>query len=136
RDTDGAFITDLMGAAALEFRPVLEQTPFAEPRIGVLSNYTGKLHDSDAASIRSRLFLQLFNPVLWYECLTTALDQGIDTIVEIGGGIGKGEGPGDKRPNLEGIVKKSLKSRQDAPQYLPAINSAGIRAAGQQLAEA
>lgn len=135
-NTEGAFHTYLMVSAALEFRPALEQTPFAEPRIGVLSNYTGKLHDADASSIRSRLFLQLFNPVLWYECLMTALDQGIDTIVEIGGGIGKGEGPAEKRPNLEGIVKKSLKSRQDAPQYLPAINSAGIRAAGQQLAEA
>ena len=135
-NTEGAFHTYLMVNAALEFRPVLDRTPFAEPRIGVLSNYTGKLHDPDASSIRSRLFLQLFNPVLWYACLTTALDAGIDTIVELGGGIGKGEGPAEKRPNLEGIVKKSLKSRQDPAQYLPAINSAGIRSAGQQLAEA
>ena len=33
----------------------------------------------------------------------------VDTIIEFGGGIGKGEGPDGKRPNLESIVKKSLK---------------------------
>ena len=62
------------------------------------------------------------------------MEAGIDTIVELGGGIGKGEAPGDKRPNLESIVKKSLKWREHQAQYLPAIDSAGIRSAAQQLA--
>lgn len=132
-NTEGAFHTFLMVGAALEFRAVLEATPFAEPKLGVLSNYTGFLHDPDATAIRSRLFFQLFNPVRWYACLNTALDAGVDVIVELGGGIGKGAGPAEKRPNLEGIVKKSLKSRDRQAQYLPAVNSAGIRAAGQQL---
>ena len=132
-NTEGAFHTFLMVGAALEFRAVLEATPFAEPALGVLSNYTGRLHDPDAKAIRSRLFFQLFNPVRWHACMSTALDDGVDTIVELGGGIGKGEGPAEKRPNLEGIVKKSLKSRDQQAQYLPAVNSAGIRAAGQQL---
>jgi [acyl-carrier-protein] S-malonyltransferase len=135
-NTEGAFHTYLMVNAALEFRPVLERTPFAAPRLGVLANYTGDLHDPESSAIRSRLFFQLFNPVRWFACLNTALDRGIDTIVELGGGIGKGEGPAEKRPNLEGMVKKSLKSREHPAQYLPAINSAGIRAAGQQLAGA
>ena len=132
-NTEGAFHTFLMVEAALEFRAVLEATPFAEPALGVLSNYTGRLHDPAGKAIRSRLFFQLFNPVRWFACMNTALDTGIDTIVELGGGIGKGEGPDGKRPNLEGIVKKSLKSREQQAQYLPAVNSAGIRAAGQQL---
>src|SRR5690606_31465072 len=55
-NTEGAFHTFLMVQAALEFRAVLEATPFAEPKIGVLSNYTGRLHDADAPAIRSRLF--------------------------------------------------------------------------------
>lgn len=135
-NTEGAFHTYLMVNAALEFRPVLESTAFAEPSIGVLSNYTGRLHDAEPSAIRSRLFLQLFNPVLWFMCMSTAFEEGIDTIIELGGGIGKGEGPAEKRPNLEGIAKKSLKSRNHTAQYLPAINSAGIRSAGQQLAEA
>ncbi len=132
-NTEGAFHTFLMVEAALEFRAVLEATAFAEPKIDVLSNYTGRLHDTDATAIRSRLFFQLFNPVRWFACMNTALDAGIETIVELGGGIGKGAGPGEKRPNLEGIVKKSLKSRDHQAHYLPAVNSAGVRAAGQQL---
>ena len=101
--------------------------------VSVLSNYTGKPHVSQAAAIRSRLFFQLFNPVRWVACMNQAIDTGIDTIVEFGGGIGKGEGPADKRPNLEGIVKKSLKWRQHEAEYLAAINSAGIRAAAESF---
>ncbi|HEX7082142.1 MAG TPA: ACP S-malonyltransferase [Gammaproteobacteria bacterium] len=133
-NTEGAFHTYLMVDAARQFRAVLESTAFGEPEVGVLSNYTGKLHEPEPQAIRSRLFFQLFNPVRWFECMNTAMDAGVDTIVELGGGIGKGEGPGDKRPNLEGIVRKSLKYRQHQAQYLPAINSAGIRAAAQHLA--
>jgi hypothetical protein len=60
--------------------------------------------------------------------MNTAIDAGIDTIIELGGGIGKGEGPDGKRPNLESIIKKSLKWREHQAQYLPAINAATIRA--------
>jgi hypothetical protein len=61
------------------------------------------------------------------------MDLGIDTIVELGGGIGKGEGPDGKRPNLESIVKKNLKSREHEAQYLPAINAGTIRATAASL---
>ena len=132
-NTEGAFHTYLMVGAAEQFREVLERTEFAAPQIGVLSNYTGKLHDTDGKAIRSRLFFQLFNPVRWVDCMNAAIDSGIDTIVELGGGIGKGEGAQNKRPNLESIVKKSLKLRGREAQYLPAINVAGIRAAAAQL---
>lgn len=131
--TEGAFHTFLMVGAAERFRPVLEETPFAELDVGVLSNYTGKAHVSQAAAIRSRLFFQLFNPVRWVACMNQAIDAGVDTIVEFGGGIGKGEGPAEKRANLEGIVKKSLKWRQHEAEYLAAINSAGIRAAAESF---
>ena len=133
-NTEGAFHTYLMINAALRFRPVLESTEFGMLSVGVVSNYTGKLHESEPQAIRSRLFFQLFNPVRWFACMSTAMEAGIDTIVELGGGIGKGEAPGDKRPNLESIVKKSLKWREHQAQYLPAIDSAGIRSAAQQLA--
>ena len=77
---------------------------------GVLANYTGDLHESDANAIRSRLFFQLFHPVRWRACMEAALETGVDTIVEIGGGIGRGEGPEGKRPNLESVVKKTLRA--------------------------
>jgi [acyl-carrier-protein] S-malonyltransferase len=132
-DTEGAFHTYLMVAAAQEFRKVLEQTEFADLSVDILSNYTGKLHENTPEAIRSRLFFQLFHPVRWVGCMNTAIDTGIDTVIEFGGGIGKGEGPEGKRPNLESIVKKSLKWREHQAQYLPAINAASIRATAQQL---
>jgi [acyl-carrier-protein] S-malonyltransferase len=132
-NTEGAFHSFLMVAAAQQFRQVLEQTEFAGVGTDVLSNYTGKLHESSPDAIRSRLFFQLFNPVQWVACMSTAIDAGFDTVIEFGGGIGKGEGPADKRPNLESIVKRSLKWREHQAQYLPAINAATIRATAQQL---
>jgi [acyl-carrier-protein] S-malonyltransferase len=132
-NTEGAFHTYLMVAAAQQFRQVLEATHFADVTTAVVSNYTGKLHTSSPETLRSRLFFQLFNPVQWVSCMNTAMEAGVDTVVEFGGGIGKGEGPEGKRPNLETIVKKSLKSREHQAQYLPAINAATIRATAEQL---
>jgi [acyl-carrier-protein] S-malonyltransferase len=132
-NTEGAFHTYLMVSAAQEFRGVLEQTDFQPLTVDTLSNYTGKRHESDSNAIRSRLFFQLFNPVKWVSCINTAVDTGVDAVIEFGGGIGKGEGPEGKRPNLETIVKKSLKWREHQAQYLPAISAATIRATAEQL---
>ena len=132
-NTEGAFHTYLMVNAALEFRSILEQARLTVPATDVLSNYTGTLHEAAVQAIRSRLFFQLFNPVRWVACMSSAFDLGIGTIVEFGGGIGKGEGPDSKRPNLESIVKKSLKSREYQAEYLAAINAASIDATAQRL---
>ena len=127
--TEGAFHTYYMVEAARRFRTELDQVHFAQPRLQVLSNYTGGFHESDAESIKSRLFFQLFHPVNWVGCLQTALDQGINLWLEFGGGIGSGEGPAEKRPNLEGIIKKFTRRAKPKPAYLPAINLASIRTA-------
>jgi [acyl-carrier-protein] S-malonyltransferase len=132
-NTEGAFHTYCMITAALKFRETLRATEFGKIGVEVLSNYTGKPHVDDPDAIRSRLFFQLFHTVRWVACMNAAIDGGVDTIVEIGGGIGKGDAPEDKRPNLESIVKKSLKWRQREAQYVPAINAGGIRAAAEQL---
>ena len=124
-----------MVQAAQEFRGILEATEFAGLKVDVLSNYTGELHVDNAAAIRSRLFFQLFNPVLWVDCMHSAIQAGADTMVELGGGIGKGDGPESKRPNLGSIVLRTLKSRGHEAQYLPAINVAGIRAAARYIQE-
>ena len=131
--TEGAFHTYLMVRAAEEFRPLLEQCEFQPLNFAVLSNYTGELHLDDAGAIRSRLFFQLFNPVRWITCMQWVVGAGVDTIIEFGGGIGKGEGPAEKRPNLESVSKKSLKSLEHEAQYLAAINAAGIRAAAETI---
>ena len=120
--TEGAFHTYLMVTAAREFRPVLDATEFAESPVRVLSNYTAGVHDADADSIRTRLFFQLFKPVNWVGCLRTAIDSGIDTFIEFGGGLGKAEEPSGKRPNLESIIKKTLKVSGRDAEYMAAIN--------------
>ena len=119
--TEGAFHTYYMVTAAMEFRAVLEDAVFEAPGIRVLSNFTGGFHEPDPDSIRARLFYQLFNPVLWHAGLFTALNEGVGRIVEFGGGIGPGE-PEAKRPNLEGMIKKSMRGTDFEVQYFPVIN--------------
>ena len=120
--TEGAFHTYLMVTAAREFRAVLDATDFAESSIKVLSNYTAGVHDSDADGVRTRLFFQLFKPVNWVGCLQTAIAAGVDAFVEFGGGLGKADEPAGKRPNLESIIKKTLKVSGHEAGYVAAIN--------------
>jgi [acyl-carrier-protein] S-malonyltransferase len=129
--TEGAFHTYYMVAAAREFRPVLETAKFRPGEARVLSNYTGGFHDP--AAIRTRLFFQLFHPVRWLDNLTTALEGGVTRIVEFGGGIGKGETPGDKRPNLESIVKKAQRGTDFSAEYHAAINLDTLAATARAL---
>jgi [acyl-carrier-protein] S-malonyltransferase len=131
--TEGAFHTYLMVEAAKHFRSALNEVEFAPPACDVLSNYTGKIHEPGNQAVRSRLFFQLFSPVRWFACLSHALEQGFDIFIEFGGGIGKSPGPEGRRPNLEGIVKKSLKFTGHEAQYIPAINVATIHAAAESL---
>jgi [acyl-carrier-protein] S-malonyltransferase len=95
----------------------------------VLSNSTALAHDPAASAIRTRLFFQLFNPVNWVGCLGAAMAAGVTDMIEFGGGIGSGEGPADKRPNLESIVRKTLKGAGYEARYVAAINSASLREA-------
>jgi len=132
--TEGAFHTYFMVAAARLFRPVLDDTAFAPPSIAVLSNYTARAHEAAADSIRTRLFFQLFNPVNWVGCLQQAIADGVDCYVEFGGGLGKAEAPAGKRPNLEGIIKKTLKSAGATAEYFGAINAGSLRATAEALA--
>jgi len=132
-NTEGAFHTYLMVDAAQRFREVLDEVQFSEAQCAVMSNYTGKFHEPGNQSVRSRLFFQLFSPVRWFACLENAIALGFTALIEFGGGIGKTPGPDARRPNLEGIVKKTLKFAGHDAQYVPAINVATIRAAAESL---
>lgn len=120
--TEGAFHTYYMVEAARRFREVLNDTIIEEPKIKVLSNYTGDYHEADPEKIKARLFFQLFHPVNWVGCLHTAFGDEIDAVIELGGGIGSGETPSDKRPNLESIIKKAARGASAEIDYKPAIN--------------
>lgn len=132
--TEGAFHTYFMVKAAQLFRDVLDGVNFDEPAFQVLANYTGEVHEPDAEGIRSRLFFQLFSPVKWVGCLGTAVEQGIDTFIEFGGGLGKADDPAEKRPNLESIIKKTLRTHRHEAGYFASINCESLGAAAEQLA--
>jgi [acyl-carrier-protein] S-malonyltransferase len=131
--TEGAFHTYLMVHAAREFRAVLDGYRFAPADCAVLSNYSGRPHSATPEAIRTALFFQLFNPVKWVSCMRTAVEQGITRIIEFGGGIGTGEGPAEKKPNLQGLVNKNLRALNHEAAYLACINVSGLRAAAEQV---
>jgi len=89
--TEGAFHTYYMVDAARRFRSILEDAEFVNPNFSVLSNFTGDVHENDVDAIRSNLFMQLFNPVLWHKNLVSAGSAGANIMIEFGGGLGKGE---------------------------------------------
>ncbi len=127
--TEGAFHTYFMVQAARLFREDLEAVDFAAQTTGVLSNYTGGLHEAEPQAIRTRLFFQLFNPVNWVGCLHAAMAARVDTYIEFGGGLGAEEGPATKRPNLESIIRKTVKAGGGEARHIAAINSETLRAA-------
>jgi [acyl-carrier-protein] S-malonyltransferase len=121
--TEGAFHTYYMVEAARHYRAVLETAGFDLSDVRVLSNFTGAYHEPDPVGIRARLFFQLFHPVLWYSNLKTAFGDGVEVMIEFGGGIGFGNEPEGKRPNLAGIIKKTQRATGHVAHYMAAINS-------------
>jgi [acyl-carrier-protein] S-malonyltransferase len=131
--TEGAFHTYLMVGAARHFRAILEQVDIAPPNLRVLSNYTGGYHDPDPEAIKSRLFFQLFHPVKWIWNLETVLRDGVTLFIEFGGGIGAGETPDAKRPNLESILKKAMRRSRHSAQYYSVINNRTARESAEAI---
>ena len=127
--TEGAFHTYYMVKAAQLFRPVLDAAEFTPSEVRVLSNFTGGYHDAGPSDIKARLFFQLFHPVMWHSNLQTAFGGGIEMIVEFGGGIGTASEPDGKRPNLESMIKKTLRTAGHDAQYLSAINVPSLKQA-------
>jgi len=124
--TEGAFHTYYMVKAAQHYRSVLESAVFDLSDVRVLSNFTGDYHEPDPVGIRARLFFQLFHPVMWYSNLQTAFSDGVEVIIEFGGGIGFGTEPEGKRPNLAGIIKKTQRASGHQAHYMSAINNQSL----------
>jgi len=125
--TEGAFHTYYMVRAAQEYRCVLDGASFGFTDVKVLSNFTGRFHEPKPAAVRARLFFQLFHPVMWYENLQVAFADETNLIFEFGGGIGPADEPAGKRPNLEGLIKKALRSCGHQASYQAAINLQSLK---------
>jgi [acyl-carrier-protein] S-malonyltransferase len=126
--TEGAFHTFYMDKAADLFNEALAGAEMQAPGIKVLSNFTGGFHGDDVDEIKERLYLQLKHPVMWDANLQTAFGEGVGKVYEFGGGIGEGE-PHEKRPNLEGMIKKAARSLDPRPEYVACINAVTLAAA-------
>ena len=126
--TEGAFHTYYMVSAAIYFRTMLDDTEFEHSDVKVLSNFSGGFHDQESETVRARLFFQLFHPVRWFNNLETAFAEDVDRVFEFGGGIGSG-GPDEKRPNLQGMIKRATRATGHKVDYVAAINQQTIEAA-------
>ena len=81
----GAFHSAIMAPAAEGLRAHLDRTPFAKPKIPVISNVDATYH-GDPAAIRASLVRQLSQPVMWQQCIERMASDGPDRFVEFGPG--------------------------------------------------
>jgi [acyl-carrier-protein] S-malonyltransferase len=84
-DVAGAFHTTLMQGARDALSVTLENAPFTDPRMPVVSNVSGKPMAS-AAEFPGELSEQVTSPVLWVHSVRTMLDGGVTSFVEFGPG--------------------------------------------------
>ncbi|GAB3391208.1 ACP S-malonyltransferase [Azotobacter armeniacus] len=135
---EGAFHTYLMIGAAKRYRPHLDSVALNAPAVKVLSNYTGDYHAGTPDRLRAALFFQMFHPVKWMSGLQRAIDDGVNLVIEFGGGIGRDHpgrvhSPAGRKPNLEGIMRKAYASSGRRGLYMPAINQASLEQTARTL---
>ncbi len=81
----GAFHSPLMQSAAERLAEFLESIPLSTPSIPVLSNVTGKPHES-AETLRSHMVAQITGSVRWVESMQWLAARGVSEAVECGPG--------------------------------------------------
>jgi [acyl-carrier-protein] S-malonyltransferase len=90
----GPFHSQLMKPAAEKFSGVLDEITIADAAVPVIANVDAKPM-RQAHEIKEKLIQQLYSPVLWEDTVSSLLEQGVDTFIEIG--------PGKV---LSGLIKK------------------------------
>jgi [acyl-carrier-protein] S-malonyltransferase len=84
-NVSGAFHSPLMAAAAIEFQSVLEEIPFAQAQVPVLSNVEPE-PAIDPGVLKDRLTRQMTGSVRWREISLRFPQEGIEKVIEIGPG--------------------------------------------------
>ena len=79
----GAFHSPFMAQAAERFAAELDNVPFLDARVPVLSNSAASASTS-ADELKQRLKQQMTTGVRWRETMAAMTDSGVDTLVEIG----------------------------------------------------
>ena len=81
----GAFHSDLMISAQKQFRSVICDYVFGEPKIDFVANTTGNLVKT-SKEIKELLIRQITNPVLWEKSIQLMKGTGISHFIELGPG--------------------------------------------------
>jgi [acyl-carrier-protein] S-malonyltransferase len=87
-----------MASAAEEFARTVDETPIAAPRMPVIGNVSARPLTTPE-EIRAELKAQLTSPVRWTDSMNYLVEQGVDTVFEVG--------PGDV---LLGLMKRINRS--------------------------
>jgi [acyl-carrier-protein] S-malonyltransferase len=82
-NVSGPFHTSLLKAAGQQLFELLQSVPMGQPNKKVLSNVTAQ-YFTERDDIRQLLNEHVYKPVRWEECVNTLIDDGVDTLVEIG----------------------------------------------------
>jgi [acyl-carrier-protein] S-malonyltransferase len=90
--------SELMASAAEEFARTVDETPIAAPRMPVIGNVSARPLTTPE-EIRAELKAQLTSPVRWTDSMNYLVEQGVDTVFEVG--------PGDV---LLGLMKRINRS--------------------------
>ncbi len=91
-NVSGGFHSPFMHDAAVAFASELEKYTFAESRMDIYSNVTGKKYEGDVKHLLSK---QIESPVRWVSIVREMIANGIDTFIEIGPGT-----------TLTGLIKR------------------------------
>ncbi len=81
----GAFHSHLMAEAASKFTDILENVPFHDAKIPVLSNVE-PVPSIDGSELKARLVKQMTGGVRWREIMLQLPKEGIEEVMEIGPG--------------------------------------------------
>ena len=82
-NVSAAFHTPLMAPAAERLRAALDRIEWRAPRIPVIANLTGRPHQG-GDRIPHVMEMQLRSPVRWAACVSSLVEAGCDTFIEVG----------------------------------------------------
>ena len=104
----GAFHSPIMAPAAERLGEALDKTSWDLPKVPVLSNVTGELHEENVETIKRRLVEQLTSPVRWCQSMEWAAENTNMQMVELA--------PGKV---LTGLMKRINRKRKVENHALP-----------------
>ena len=96
----GAFHSELMKGAALEFESFAKDFDFSDAKIPVFENVDGEPIVS-GEELKSRLTKQIYSSVMWTKTVENMIKSGIDTFIEVG--------PGKVLSGLNRKISKEIK---------------------------